>query len=78
VITTRFTKFAAASVATDAISLGALATAATASAETYQGGVICGANGGHATLHWQGAHPGSVNVHWHLASPAGAGGGPRQ
>jgi len=64
-ITTRFTKFAAASVAAAAIGLGALATAATASAETYQGGVIGGPSNGHAVLHWQGAHPGSANIHWH-------------
>jgi hypothetical protein len=64
-ITTRFTKFATASLAAAAIGLGALATAATASAETYQGGVIGGPNGGHATLHWQGTHPGSANAHWH-------------
>ena len=64
-ITTRFTKFAAASLAAAAIGLGALATAATASAATYQGGVIGGPNHGHATLHWQGTHPGSANAHWH-------------
>lgn len=64
-ITHRFTKFAAASLAATAIGLGALATAATASATTYQGGVIGGPNQGHATLHWQGTHPGSANIHWH-------------
>ena len=62
---TRFTKFAAGSVAAAAIGLGALASAATASAETYQGGVIGGPNGGHGTVHWQGVHPGSANIHWH-------------
>jgi hypothetical protein len=64
-ITNRFAKFAATSIAAAAIGLGALATAATASAETYQGGVIGGPNGGHATVHWQGVHPGSANIHWH-------------
>ncbi len=63
--TTRFTKFAAASVAGAAITLGALATAASASAETYQGGVVGSPNGGHGTVHWQGTHPGSANIHWH-------------
>jgi hypothetical protein len=49
-ISTRFTKFATASLAAAAIGLGALATAATASAETHQGGVIGGPNGGHAIV----------------------------
>jgi hypothetical protein len=62
---TRFTKFAAASVAGAAITLGALATAGSASAETYQGGVISGPNGGHGTVHWQGVHPGSASANWH-------------
>lgn len=42
-----------------------LAAAATASPNTYQGGVIGGTNGGHATVHWQGSHNGSATLHWH-------------
>ncbi len=61
----RATKFAATAVAATAIGLGGLAAAATASAETYQGGVVGGPAGGHATLHWQGVHPGHANVTWH-------------
>jgi hypothetical protein len=36
-----------------------------ASANTYQGGVIGGTNGGHTTVHWQGSHNGSATLHWH-------------
>ena len=64
-MTSRFTKFAAAAVAAAAVGLGGLATAATASAGTYQGGVIGGPGGGHATVHWQGVHPCSATLHWH-------------
>jgi hypothetical protein len=53
-ISTRFTKFATASLAAAAIGLGALATAATASAETYQGGVIGVHNGGHTIVQAKG------------------------
>jgi hypothetical protein len=61
----RVTKFATTAVAAAAIGVGGLAAAATASAETYQGGVIGGPGGGHATVHWQGIHPGEANLHWH-------------
>ena len=64
-ITNRFAKFAATSLTAAAIGLGALAAAGTASAATYQGGVIGGPNGGTGVVHWQGSHPGSANVHWH-------------
>ncbi len=63
--TTRFNKFATASITAAGIGLAALATAGSASAETYQGGVVGGPNGGHGTAHWQGTHPGSANVHSH-------------
>jgi hypothetical protein len=56
-ITSRFIRFATTSVAAAAIGLGALATAATASAETYQSGAIGGPNGGHAILDWHGVQP---------------------
>jgi hypothetical protein len=64
-IAQRFTKFATAAVVAGALGLGGLAVAATASAETYQGGVIGGTNDGHATVHWQGGHSGSATLHWH-------------
>ena len=64
-IAQRFTKFAAAAVDAGALGLGGVAAAATASAETYQGGVIGGTNGGHAAVHWQGDRNGSATLRWH-------------
>jgi hypothetical protein len=64
-ITTRFTKFATGAVVAAALGLGGLAAAATASAESYQGGVIGGPNGGHAGVHWQGSHNGHATLNWH-------------
>jgi hypothetical protein len=58
----RLTNFA---IAAAAVALFGLGAAATASAETYQGGVLGGPDGGHGTVHWQGTHPGSANAHWH-------------
>jgi hypothetical protein len=63
-ITHRFTKFATAATIAAALGLGGLAAAAGASAETYQGGVIGGPNGGHAGMHWQGSHNGFADADW--------------
>jgi hypothetical protein len=64
-ITHRFTKFATGALVAAALGLGGIAAAATASAETYQGGVIGGPDGGKAVVQWQGSHNGSAHIHWH-------------
>jgi len=63
--TNRFTKFIAGAVAMIALWLGGLAAATTASAETYQGGVVGSSHDGKAVVHWEGNHDGSASLRWH-------------
>jgi hypothetical protein len=63
--TNRFTKFVAAAIAAVAIWLGGLAGAPTASAATYQGGVVGNSQDGHAVVHWGGNHDRSASLRWH-------------
>ena len=63
--TNRFTKFVTVAIATIAVWLGGLTAATTASAETYQGGVVGSSHDGHAVVHWGGNHDGFASLHWH-------------
>lgn len=63
--TNRFTKFVAAAIAMAGLFLGGLAAATTASAETYQAGVIGSSHDGHAAVHWGGNHDGFASLRWH-------------
>jgi Spy/CpxP family protein refolding chaperone len=61
----RFTTVVTTAVLAVAVWLGGLAAATTASAETYQGGVIGDSHGGKAVVHWGGNHDGSASLRWH-------------
>jgi Spy/CpxP family protein refolding chaperone len=61
----RFTNFVTAAVLAIALWLGGLAAATTASAETYQRGVVGNAHDGKAVVHWGGNHDGSARLRWH-------------
>jgi len=72
-ITNRFTDLArflagllaSAAVIAGALGLGSLAAATTASAESYQGGVVGDSHNGLAVAQWEGSHNGSARLHWH-------------
>jgi Spy/CpxP family protein refolding chaperone len=61
----RFTNFVTTAVVAVALWLGGLAAATTASAETYQGGVVGTSHDGKAVAHWGGNHDGFASLRWH-------------